>query len=111
MDSRPGDTGRRYAHGVELDLPGVPLTDRHSPWRRRLDRHLIARMGHASERAAMIYQHAARGAGDAITEAMDSHVEAEQVRDEDGDDGAAGALVPAAYCTRGDTKISKTESR
>jgi len=75
----------------------------------------MARMGHDSERAAMIYQHAAGGADDAITEAMDSHVEAEQVCDEDGDNGAAGALVPArlmhANCTRGNTKISKAESR
>jgi hypothetical protein len=73
----------------------------------------MARMGHDGQRAAMIYPHAARGADDAITEAMDSHVEAEQVCDEDGDDGAAEALVPArllhASCTRGDTKISKTE--
>lgn len=51
----------------------------------------MAQMGHDSERAAMIYQHAAHGADSAITEAMDSHVEAEQAAD----DGAAGALVPA----------------
>jgi integrase len=58
-------------------------------------RDLMARMGHDSERAAMIYQHAAHGADDAITAAMDSHVEAEQTDDDEGDDGAAGALVPA----------------
>lgn len=58
-------------------------------------RDLMARMGHDSERAAMIYQHAAQGADDAITEAMDSHVEAAQAEDEDGNDGAAGALDPA----------------
>jgi integrase len=58
-------------------------------------RDLMARIGHDSERAAIIYQHAARGADEAMTDAMDAHVEAEQTDDEDGDDGAAGALVPA----------------
>ena len=41
-------------------------------------RDLMARMGHDSERAAMIYQHEARGADKAITDAIDSHVEGEQ---------------------------------
>ncbi len=41
-------------------------------------RDLMARMGHDSERAAMIYQHEARGADQAITNAIDSHVQAEQ---------------------------------
>ena len=45
-----------------------------------------------SERAALIYPHAARGAGQRITDAIDYHVQAE--RDQDGD-GPAGALVPA----------------
>jgi len=52
-------------------------------------------MGHDSERAAIIYQHAARRADQAIAEAMDAHVEAQQTDDEDGDDGAAGMPVPA----------------
>ena len=56
---------------------------------------LMARMGHDSERAAMIYQHEARGADAAITNAIDAHIDAEQSADEDGDDGLAGALVPA----------------
>ncbi len=51
----------------------------------------MARMGHDSERAAMIYQHAARGADQTITSAIDRHVQAEH---RDDDDGAAGALVP-----------------
>jgi integrase len=55
-------------------------------------RDLMARMGHDSERAAMIYQHVARGADQAIASAIDSHVEGEKRRDEDGEDGA---LVPA----------------
>jgi len=40
----------------------------------------MARMGHDSERAAMIYQHQARGADRAITSAIDAHVEAERER-------------------------------
>lgn len=56
---------------------------------------LMARMGHDSERAAMIYQHKARGADAAMTTAIDAHIEDEQSTGEDGDDGLAGALVPA----------------
>ena len=55
---------------------------------------LMARMGHDSERAALIYQHQARGADKIITDSIDSHVEAEQGGRDD-DDGPAGALVPA----------------
>ena len=53
---------------------------------------LMSRMGHDSERAALIYQHVARGADQRITDAIDSHV---QVERDQGDDGPAGALVPA----------------
>ena len=53
---------------------------------------LMARMGHDSERAALIYQHEARGADKRITDAIDTHVQAEQANDDD--DGAAGALLP-----------------
>jgi integrase len=56
---------------------------------------LMARMGHDSERAAMIYQHEARGADKAITGGIDAHVQAERDQDDDGDDGSAGVLVPA----------------
>ncbi len=56
---------------------------------------LMARMGHDSERAALIYQHEARGADTAITQAIDAHVDAERGRDQD-DDGTAGVLVPAS---------------
>jgi integrase len=56
-------------------------------------RDLMTRMGHDSERAAMIYQHEARGADKAITDAIDKHVDDEQRQDDGGDDGAAG--VPA----------------
>ena len=51
-------------------------------------RDLMARMGHDSERAAMIYQHEARGADQAITRAIDTHVQAEQANDDE--DGSAG---------------------
>ncbi len=49
-------------------------------------------MGHDSERAALIYQHEARGADQRITDAIDSHVQAQS---DQGDDGPAGVLVPA----------------
>ncbi len=49
----------------------------------------MARMGHDSERAAMIYQHEARGADKAITDAIDTHVEDEKRRD-DGEGDATG---------------------
>ncbi|MET8864346.1 hypothetical protein ABZW11_15515 [Nonomuraea sp. NPDC004580] len=48
-------------------------------------------MGHDNVRAAMIYQHAVRGADEAITNAIDRQLAA---RDDD-DEGTAGALVPA----------------
>jgi hypothetical protein len=50
----------------------------------------MARMGHDSERAAMIYQHEARGADKAITDAIDTHVEDEKRREEDDTTGTAG---------------------
>jgi len=53
----------------------------------------MARMGHDSERAAMIYQHQARSAGEIITDNIDPHVEAERGKPDD-DDGVAGVLVP-----------------
>ena len=58
-------------------------------------RDLMARMGHDSERAAMIYQHESRGADKAITDAIDRHVKAEQDDGDDEDGGAADVLAPA----------------
>ncbi|HEY5987242.1 MAG TPA: tyrosine-type recombinase/integrase, partial [Streptosporangiaceae bacterium] len=58
-------------------------------------RDLMARMGHDSERAALIYQHEARGADAAMTHAIDAHVDAERSRDNDSDGSRAGVLVPA----------------
>jgi integrase len=58
-------------------------------------RDLMARMGHDSERAAMIYQHEARGADHAITSAIDSHLQVEAENDDDEDDGEGpGTLAP-----------------
>jgi hypothetical protein len=48
-----------------------------------------------SERAAMIYQHEAQGADKTITNAIDTHVDAEQARRGDDEDGPACVLVPA----------------
>jgi integrase len=44
-------------------------------------RDLMARMGHDSERAAIIYQHQARGADAVITQAIDAHADAELRQD------------------------------
>jgi integrase len=55
---------------------------------------LMARTGHDSERAALIYQHEARGADKMITDTIDAHVEAGQGGRDD-EEGPAGVLVPA----------------
>jgi integrase len=55
-------------------------------------RDLMARMGHDSERAAMIYQHEARGADQLITSAIDAHVQSEQHKDSE---GPGEVLTPA----------------
>jgi integrase len=50
-------------------------------------RDLMARMGHDSERAAIIYQHEAQGADLAITSAINAHVEAARPDQVQGTDG------------------------
>jgi len=55
----------------------------------------MTRMGHDSERAAIIYQHEARGADKAITDAIDKHVADEQ-RQDHGDDGGAARTIASA---------------
>ncbi|MFC7381848.1 tyrosine-type recombinase/integrase [Sphaerisporangium rhizosphaerae] len=50
---------------------------------------LMARMGHDKVRAAMIYQHAVRGADKTITDAIDKHISGQ---DDEGEDGPAGVL-------------------
>jgi hypothetical protein len=54
-------------------------------------RRWLARMGHDSERAAMIYQHEARCADKTITDAIDTHVEDEKRKN--GDEGGATGTV------------------
>ena len=65
---------------------------------RRGLRDLMARMGTTAS-AAMIYQHEARGADQAITRAIDTHVQVEQANDDD-DDGSAGVLAPVGSQAR-----------
>jgi hypothetical protein len=66
----------------------------------------MTRMGHDSGRAALIYQHEARGTEQRITSAIDGHVQAERARyhsggDDDGtrnrprnDQGPGSGLTP-----------------
>ncbi len=89
-----------WHHAVEaINMPGLHFHDlRHTGNQFAANsraglKDLMARMGHDSERAAMIYQHEARGADQNITNAIDAHVEAERGKDDD--DGQAGTLVPA----------------
>jgi integrase len=55
-------------------------------------RDLMTRMGHDSERAAIIYQHRARGADELITTAINAHIQADQSRRADHGQGDAGGL-------------------
>jgi integrase len=91
-----------WPHVVEaIGMPGLHVHDlRHTANQFAANsgaglRDLMARMGHDSERAAMIYQHEARGADKSITDAIDKHVDDEQRQDDDGDGGPAGVPVPA----------------
>jgi integrase len=75
-----------WMHAVDsIGMPGLHFHDlRHTGNQFAAEsskagiKDLMARMGHDSERAAMIYQHKARGADQAITNAIDSHVEREK---------------------------------
>ena len=55
-------------------------------------RDLMARMGHDSERSAIIYQHRARGADELITTAIDAQIQSEQTRRAGGGQGDAGGI-------------------
>jgi integrase len=55
---------------------------------------LKARMGHDSDRAALIYQHATRDADRKIADALDARIKAERPGDDE-DDGTVGALISA----------------
>jgi integrase len=66
-------------------------------------RELMHRMGHGSMRAALIYQHATTDRDQSIADALSELVvlgrtddRAAEDKEEDGDDGAAGVLVPVA---------------
>jgi integrase len=59
-------------------------------------KNLMARMGHDNERAALRYQHRSAKGDRAIADGLDALVQAERGRDDEDDDGAAGALVPVA---------------
>jgi hypothetical protein len=66
-------------------------------------RDLMVRMGHDSERAALIYQHEARGADQRITGAIDAHVQAEKAKSSRNGGGDPGVVELAgqldANCT------------
>ena len=70
----------------------------------------MARMGHYSERAAIIYQHAARSADEAITQAMDAHVEADQPDDEVAETPCVLSEASAQYDPRDQQGESRQES-
>ena len=75
---------------------------------------LMARMGHDSERAAIIYQHEARGADLAITSAIDAHIEAAKAsQGQDDDESPRAQLKPAdgpLMARRDQQRTSETES-
>jgi integrase len=83
---------------TEIGLPGLHFHDlRHTGNMLAAEsgaglKDLMARMGHDNVRAAMIYQHAVRGADEVITNAIDRQLGA---RDDDGDEGKEDVLVPA----------------
>ena len=58
----------------------------------------MARMGHDSERAAIIYQHRARGADAVITQAIDAHADAELRQD---GAGPGSGVQPAEWHVNG----------
>jgi integrase len=71
---------------------------------------LMARMGHDSERAAVIYQHEARGADLVITSAIDAHIETAKASQSPSSDGSPeaqlksgnGPLIRSSPCLASD---------
>lgn len=53
----------------------------------------MGRMGHATSRAALIYQHRTRVADQAIADALSNRLRQAR-RDQDDEDGTSGARVP-----------------
>lgn len=80
----------------EMGLPGLHFHDlRHTGNMRAAEsgaglKDLRARMGHDNVRAAMIYQHAVRGADRTITDAIDRQI----IGRYDDEDGSSGKLIP-----------------
>ncbi|GLW10338.1 hypothetical protein Misp01_54660 [Microtetraspora sp. NBRC 13810] len=80
----------------DMGLPGLHLHDlRHTGNMFAAEsgaglKDLMARMGHDNVRAAMIYQHAVRGADRAITDAIDRQINRSE------DDGPAEAMAPVS---------------
>ncbi|GAB2814511.1 site-specific integrase [Actinoallomurus bryophytorum] len=94
----------RWVHVVAvLGVPGLHFHDlRHTgnmlaAATGATTKDLMRRMGQDSERAALIYQHATNKADQVIAQGLDVLLKAQRDEPgEDGDDGAAGALVPVA---------------
>ena len=96
-----------WPHAVEaLGMPGLHFHDlRHTGNQFAANsgaglRDLMARMGHDSERAAMIYQHEARGADKAITDAIDKHVDDERAKTTMGTTARPGCPCPPNRASR-----------
>jgi integrase len=82
--------GRPGLHFHDLRHTGNQLAAASKP----TTRELMARMGHDSMAAALIYQHASQEADRSIADHMDARLAADEDQDDGDDDGAAGALVP-----------------
>ncbi|MCC5574384.1 site-specific integrase [Microtetraspora sp. AC03309] len=84
----------------EMGLPGLHFHDlRHTSSMLAAEsgaglKDLMARMSHDNVRAAIIYQHAVRGAAKTITDAIDRKIIR---RDDDEDDDPAGLLAPVSW--------------
>jgi integrase len=83
-----------WPHAVEaIGLPGLHFHDLRRTGNQFAAnsgaglRDLMTRMGHDSERAAMIYQHEARGADKAITDAIDKRVDEQKREGDENDEG------------------------
>ncbi|TYB49511.1 tyrosine-type recombinase/integrase [Actinomadura chibensis] len=92
-----------WRHVVEaLGVPNLHFHDlRHTGNQLAADmgvslRNLMARMGHDNERAAVRYQHRSAKGDRAIADGLNELVQAEHDQNDEGEDGAAGALVPVA---------------
>ncbi|WP_432869549.1 tyrosine-type recombinase/integrase [Microbispora rosea] len=94
------NTRRRWVDVVkEMGLPGLHFHDlRHAGNMLAAEsgaglKDLMARMGHDNVRAAMIYQHAVRGADKTFTDAIDRQIVG---RGDDEGDGPAELLAPVS---------------